>query len=157
MKIVQTRDADLVKRIITDPRIYPWVTEDDAPPVERFDCAGVVDAPGVYFLSPLDGADVAGVFMVHRHTSSIYEVHTCILPKYWGRSIEAARALIAWVFDNTGCRKLITLVPENNRHALALAKNAGMQEQGCITQSYLKGGKMLDQIILGIGRRQLCQ
>lgn len=156
IEIVKTGDAELVKAIITHPKIYPFVTEDGAPAPEVFSVRGLVDHPGIHFLAPIADDQVAGVFMVHSETPSIYVVHTCILPEFWGRAEEAGRELIRWVFQNTKCNKLVTYVPKDNRLAYRLAIAVGMQEQGCITESYMKNGVLIDQHVLGIGRRQVC-
>jgi RimJ/RimL family protein N-acetyltransferase len=157
MRIERTNDTDLARRIMTHPRIYPWVTEDGSPAPENFKLDGLSNHPGIYFLTPLsEDGKVAGVFMVHRNTVSIFECHTCILPEFWGQSLEAAKLMFRWVFDNTPCQKLVTLVPVNNRLALRLAKRAGMEEEGCIRESYMKNGVLIDQIILGVGRGQVC-
>lgn len=156
MNIARTRDADLVKRIIGHPKIYPHVSEDGSVAPEALDYSALVVLDGIYFLAPMDEERVAGVFMVQQQTLSIYEVHTCILPEYWGRAEQAGRLLIEWVFANTRCNKLITRVPKNNRLAHRLAVSVGMTEQGCITESYMQNGVLLDQIILGIGRREAC-
>jgi hypothetical protein len=57
-----------------------------------------------------------------------------------------------WIWHNTPCRRLITNVPADNRLAFQFALSAGMEPYGKNEDSFLKGGKLLDQICLGISR-----
>lgn len=160
MRIERTFDREFVNEVITHPRIYPHVSQDFAPAPAEFDCGPIMAVPDALFLVPMDGEERCGVFMVHPHSAIVHEVHTCILPQYWGRSVEAGRALIEWVFDNTKCLKLLTLVPDHNDLAYRLALKCGMVSQGTLTASYLKGGKLLDQRILAVSkaeRRSTCR
>ena len=80
-----------------------------------------------------------------------YEIHTCILPPYRGRAaIHAGKDAGAWMFENTQCRKIVTLVPEDNRPALFHALNSGMRKEGLIKDSFLQDGDLSDLILLGL-------
>lgn len=152
MRIERTKDRDFVNSVIRHPKIYPHVSQDFSPAPEKFDCAPMIAAEGILFLAPVFDSGPGGVFMVHPHTHIVHEVHTCILPEYWGRSAEAGAGLIRWVFEHTPCLKLITHVPVNNRLAYKLARTVGMVDEGRLTRSYLKNGVLLDQIILAISK-----
>lgn len=157
MRIERTRDAALVKAVMTHPAIYPHITEDGGPTPEHFDPSRSVAIDAMYFLAIWDGNTNAGVFMVHPHTTITYEVHTCILPAYWGEKAKlAAHALLEWMFSQTPCRKLITHVPIYNRVALRFAQQAGMRIEGINRASIMKNGKPMDQYLLGILKEELC-
>lgn len=104
------------------------------------------------------GERLIGVFVLFARSSILWEVHTGILPEH--RSAHggaAARALIAFLFSQTECRKLVTLVPEFNRPALLYALRAGLRKEGVLTASFLKGGVLHDQTLLSINKEQLCR
>jgi len=160
MRIERTYDREFVNGVISHPRIYPHISQDFSPAPEAFDCAPMMAMPEILFLAPMRGDERCGVFMVHPHTAIVHEIHTCILPQYWGHSVEAGRAVIEWIFENTKCVKLLTLVPDHNDLAYRLAIACGMVSQGTLTASYLKGGKLLDQKILAVSkteRKSPCQ
>ena len=150
IRIERCFDPALVTEIITNPKIYPHVSDDYSPPQDEFTAERLVQNAWIYFLTPIFEERTVGVFMVHGHNGVMYEVHTCILPEFWGKSVEAAKVGTQWMFENTPCRKLITLVPVYNRLAYRLALRAGMKDQGIITKSFLKNGTLFDQYVLGI-------
>lgn len=149
--ISRTQHVGLIKSIVTHPKIYPHVADDTAPPPEEFDPSVAAEHPGYYFLVARDGEEVLGLFMVHQHNGVMFEIHTCLLPSAWGeRALEAGRAVLRWVFDNTPCEKLITFVPKYNRLAKKFALACGLVEEGVVSSSYKKNGRLLDQHLLGI-------
>lgn len=110
----------------------------------------------ILYLVPIEDKPL-GVFMVFPTTSVCFEVHTNILPEYWGKALEAAKALIAWVFTQTECEKLITRVPAFNKLAYQLAIRVGMRSEGVNTKSFRKHGMLFDQHMMGIEKGSLCQ
>ena len=150
MRIDRCTDPKIINSIISHPRIYPHVSDDHSPKAEDFDCSEALRTDGVYFLTPIDG-EVLGCFIVHLHTMTLFEVHTCLLPCCWGKKALEATALCAkWVFGNTTCQKLMTWVPTYNKLAYRLAIRSGMQDEGLCKKSYLKNGVLLDMHLLGL-------
>jgi len=151
--IKRTHDMQFVKEVMTHPRIWKWIS-DDGCSVETFD---PVDSDKLYWLTPV-GESRMGVFFVHPHNTVTYEIHTAILPEYWGNGSDlAAIEVLKWIFSNTPCQKLITHVPQNNPFALRFAKFAGLQIEGINRKSFMKNGQLLDQYLLGISKEAICQ
>lgn len=149
MRIERTFDEELIRSIITHPKIYPYASDDSSPAADRFRPSM---HESIYYLTPID-SEVMGVFMLVPVNAITYEVHTCIQPEYWGKkAAEAARLLIDWMFGNTPCRKIITHVPAYNRLAYRFAKQAGLADEGLIKNSFLKHGQVYDQHLLGIAK-----
>ena len=142
-------DAKLVNSIVTHPKIYPFVSDDHSPSPEEYDCSPALGLEGIYYLT-IYGPDLLGLFFVHMHTGTLFEVHTCLLPKCWGRSLDATKACADWVFGNTSCQKLMTWVPTCNRLAYRLAIKSGMKDEGLSKKSHLKNGVLLDMHLLGL-------
>jgi len=91
--------------------------------------------------------------MFHATNAICWEVHTCLLPCAWGeRAYIAARALPEWIWRHTPCRRIVTNVPSSNRLALRFALRAGMTIYGCNKASYLKNGRLCDQLCLGLSK-----
>lgn len=144
--IAVMHDLDRVNSLMKDDRVWPHVSCD------RCD-KETYSAPedGIY-LGAYDDEVNAGFFLVQPVNSVTLEIHTVIDPLFWGRSIEFAKQVILWIFENTETLKIITLVPENNKKAARLAERSGMLLEGVVTKSYLKDGVLLDQFLYGIGK-----
>lgn len=154
ISIERTYDMALVRRIVTDPAIWPHVHEDGT---ERDGWEPCASDEFMWMLA--SGSEPLGVFLVHARGVACFEMHTCILPHAWGEGAkQAAQELLRWAFTDGGCMKMVTNVPAYNRAALRFAKAGGMREEGINRASYLHAGQMIDQIMLGITKEEwLCQ
>lgn len=148
------KDVEQVNRVMRHPSVYPDSIDDGcSPDANTFDAGPLLESAGMYFLGWCVDAAWAGLWMLKPWNSTTYEIHTCILPPYRGQAaIHAAKDAGRWMFENTECRKIVTLVPEDNRPAMAYALAGGMEKEGVIKNSILKDGDLLDQTILGIGK-----
>ncbi|MGB1214613.1 MAG: GNAT family N-acetyltransferase [Pikeienuella sp.] len=148
-----TNDFDMIRRFMTHPRVWPHISDDGCPDSAQFEPL----REGVLYLAVRNEPNILGIFLYHPHNSIMAEVHTCMNPMHWGSSVEAGRATLGWVFDNTNWQKIITHVAETNRLALKLARDVGMTVEGNNRASFLKDGVLLDQYLLGITKEELCQ
>lgn len=141
-------DYALIRTIVTHPRIWPFISDDGSPPVEQY---RPIESEAVWYVVARDGAEILGLWMLHPHNAVCWEIHTCLLPGAWGdRALEAARLFPEWIWANTVCRRVVTNVPDYNRVALKFAWRSGMLEYGVNPASFLKNGKLYDQVCLGI-------
>jgi RimJ/RimL family protein N-acetyltransferase len=153
----RSTDYELCKRILTHPRIYDHISDDFSPDPADYE---PIDHPSVWYVIVRDtpdtdnaDAELLGLWMLQPLNGVCWEIHTALLPNAWGeRGRRAAKHMAQWVWEHTTCRRLVTNVPENNRLALAFAEAAGMKVYGRNTRSFLKGGKLLDQILLGLSK-----
>lgn len=140
-------DFDILNAIVREESVYRACSDDFAPDAQAFDLTGA----GMLFVLVRAGGMIAGFYALHFHSAIMAEIHTCILPRFRGdTAARAARKIIAWVFEQTQCLKLITLVPECNKVAAAYARRAGLVDEGLLTKSFLKGGVLHDQLLLAI-------
>ena len=145
--ISRTHDIALIKSILTDPRVYGAMADDFAPPADQYE---PLEHPEMIYLA-VDGDK--GIFALLPHSRIMLEVHTCLLPDLWGaRALEAAAALLAWVWENTICERLITAVAHHNRLAFRFAQKAGLEIYGRNPMAFKKNGKLEDIVMLGISR-----
>lgn len=144
-------DLELVRLIMTLPRIYRHITDDFSPPPEEFRPA---EHPSICYVLVFDGHEHLGLFVVTRHNGVTVEIHTCLLPCAWGaRAKQAASEFAAWLWANAPqIQRIVTVVPDYNRLALRFARAAGMTEYGRNPASIQKGGKLHDEILLGLSR-----
>ena len=154
IQLSETHNLQTVKEIVTHPSIYPFVADDGSPNPEEW------EAPDSFtYCLVHDGDEILGVWIFRKCNAVTWEVHTCLLPNARGkRGYEALKLLPEWAWKNLeGARRVITEVVEDNQPALVFALRAGMEKYGVNKQSYLKGGKLLDAILLGISRGETCQ
>ena len=153
MRISRTFDYELVRALMTHPRVYPWLADDGSPPPEEYEPP---ESDLLYYLLVEEDGPV-GVFLFVPENAATVHVHTCLTPAIWGRSIEATEAARRWIFENTQFQRITTTIPEDNRLAARLAVRSGMKEYGRNPKSYLKGGVLLDQVLYGMNKEQPCR
>ena len=148
-------DYELIRKIITHLSVYKHLTDDLSPAAEDYE---PIQHDSMWYVIVRDTLDqehseLLGLWMFHPVNGICWEVHTALLPNAWGpRGRKAARLMAQWIWDHTPCRRIVTNVPENNRLALAFALAAGMQVYGENRASFLKDGKLIDLICLGISK-----
>lgn len=160
MTFERTQDYDLIRRIMSHPRVYPHITDDGCSPVEEFH---PVESPEIWYVlvrsengHTLSFGDVVGMWVFVPQNAVCWEVHTCMLPAAYGEAAAiAAKQMAEWIWSYTPCRRIITNVPVNNRLALRFAKAAGMVEFGRNERSFLKNGALVDQIMLGLTKEEV--
>lgn len=142
---------DRIHRIMTHPRIWPWITDDYAGPPESFH---VHHHETLCYVLVEEGARTMGLFLLEQHNGCHVEVHTCLLPAAWLRDSRAIAAqAVAWLWENCPqIERLTTTVPQNNMLALRFAQALGMVEYGVNPSSFKKGGKLMNQTLLGMNR-----
>jgi len=148
-------DNALVCSILGHPSVYGWVTDDSAPPAKDLDYTPFLALESVYVLMPREGC----LTIYIPRNGVTWEVHSAALPESRGKTMtDAARESLAWMFENTPCRKVVTCVPSFNPLALRLAKQTGMVQEGIDRRSFLKDGVIYNQTLLGICKEeQLCR
>jgi hypothetical protein len=151
MRIERTYDYDLAKAILAHPSVYAWMVSDGAPAPQdvQIDVSGFT----YYLLVKTDDGELLGMFIVvpYRNTSVTWEVHTCLLPCCRGaNAVLAYHAGVQWLKDHTICKKVIGNICEDNKPALFMALRAGNEIIGVNKASIMKGGKLLDQTIVGM-------
>lgn len=146
-------DLEFIREVMAHPKIWPHISDDHSGKREDF----VPSLHGSFrYLTPEHKGDRVGVFFYHPHSVILWEVHTCILPQFWGDpATQAARAGLRWMIDHAGAKKIITHVPRINQKARMFALRVGMKDEGVNRQSFLKNGQLVDQYILGITQEEI--
>jgi RimJ/RimL family protein N-acetyltransferase len=71
------------------------------------------------------------------------------------RALAAMRELLGrggWLWANTPCLRAVTNVPSDNPIAYRFGSRAGLKEYGRNPRSFLRGGVLRDQILMGISK-----
>ncbi|HOK45864.1 MAG TPA: GNAT family protein [Bryobacteraceae bacterium] len=141
---------DIVRLVMTEPSVWRGITDDTCPPAESFRPLAL---PSIQYVLAFDDEELLGLWMLAWQNGVTIDIHTCLLPSGRGpRGLEAAKRLAEWIWENTRCQRITTSVPAYNRLALRFAERAGMTRFGVNEKSFLKHGKLHDQILLGLSR-----
>lgn len=144
----RTHDAELVRSIVTHPKVYRGsLLSDFAPAREHYQVAAD-DAN--WYLIPRYAGEPLGVFVFCPYNPVWWEVHIAMLPQCWGIADEVAQAMVRWMREHCPCKKITATIPDYNRLTLALARRIGMSFIGLNTKSTLKDGQLRDQHIFGL-------
>jgi RimJ/RimL family protein N-acetyltransferase len=148
----RSRDYALISAIMRHPRLYGAAADDFACARESFEAR---QDEAIWYVMAYDGARVLGLFAICPQNAVTWEIHTRLLPDTWGAiATAAARAIVPWIWENTGCRRLVTACPSYNRLAVRFAERAGgMVRYGVNPASWLKDGQLFDQVLLGISKQ----
>lgn len=151
-------DMKSVRDFITHQQVYRHVVDDASPARDLFQPAPAHGDSVLYVLveEERDGG-AAGIFAFYQQNSVTTEAHTCVHPALWGRTEEAARTAIAWVFSNTAFLRIVSCVPDDNPLAARLAVKAGMTQYGYNPNSFLRNGNLLGMDLYGISKEAICQ
>lgn len=155
LQVRRTSDMNLVRSLIINPEVYPWVTDDGSPAVASYMPIPANGDIVLYVLVEQHG--VQGIFAFFQQNAATTEVHACVQPSRWGRTEEAARAAIDWVFSNTAYVRIVCSAPDDNPLAARLAIKAGMTQYGYNPNSFLRHGRLLGVDLYGISKEAICQ
>jgi len=152
MKVLRTFDPVLVHAIMTEPEMFATVAEDGQRP-EQFR----PDVHSEAWLMMFDDEDVYALYRVHAMNSVTCEIHAQVRPKHRKvRSRETGVLALKWIYDNAPqYKKVICWVPEIYPNVRAFAESFGFELEGTNKKSYIKGGKLRDQWLLGISREAI--
>ena len=143
-------DKEWINKIFHADGVFDYISDDFS---EKNDIAGVFLEHGI-ILNPEPGV----VFTLHKVNSITREIHVAATPESRGkRAISAGKKVLKWIFENTDCLKLISFIPTANRHTILYALKNGFIKEGINEKSLMKGGKLIDQVLVGLTREKwLC-
>lgn len=129
MIIEETRDLELIKSLLSDPKLFA-VTYGQGNTIDTL----VID-PNQRYLLIKDRVNIYGFFQLREFTKIMIECHINIVSKYWGESDISLTASIAgfkWLRDNTEYTKAFTDVPICCVEVIRLCKKIGWKLCGIV-------------------------
>ena len=153
MTFERTTRYGLVRGILTDPGLYDHMTDDSAPPREKFE---VNTHPAIRYVIVYDGFEVLGLFCFFPQNAICWDAHVALLRKLRPETTRRiGREVMEWLWANTPCRRLVASVPECNGAAVHYGldpEGMGLEWYGRNEKSFLKGGKLWNQVLMGRSR-----
>lgn len=146
----RTEDMELVRLILTHPKIYGPGSDDFSPDATEWKPP---KGEHLLYVLVLENDEVAGLFTVLFVSPILYKIDGGFLPWAWGKCTEAAcTAFINWLFEHTGCERIIADVPAYNELSLRMTRIMGMKQYGENPESYLKHHKLHNVLLMGISK-----
>jgi RimJ/RimL family protein N-acetyltransferase len=150
-------DTNFIKKLYDNHNMIKYLTDDNSPSLVDIGIENIISAESIYPIismigeTPSKNVTDTGLFLFFPWNYTTYELHVAILPEYRGRhSVDSGILAGKWMFNNTCCRKIVTMIPVPNYKAKALALAVGMQQEGLNRKSYCKDGVLYDQYLYGI-------
>ena len=149
-------DADAINALMRCSSIYPYIIDDGCPEnPEDFDASGAIGKDGIHYIGWFDGDHLVGLWIFLRWSAAMFQGHVCLLPNFRGkRGIDSSAIAVQWMFDNTPCRKIMALVPEESKAVIGLVRSMGFAREGRLRKSFLKDGRLFDEIVFGYSGKE---
>lgn len=146
IRFERTKDYGLIKRVMTDPGVYPKITDDFSVSAEQFE---PIQSDLLWYVAAWDNEQLLGVFLLAPRNGIEYQVHNYLLPGSRRLALKVARLGLAWAWENIKCRRIIGVTPAHETAALKVAAAAGMTRFGLDEKSLMRGGVLYDQVYTG--------
>lgn len=134
------------------PEIYFVSADDLIPSPEQVDFRpALCNDNRLTFGVTIEDIGLVGYIQYVRRNSIMCEVHAGFLKGYAGKIVkQAGIATLDLVFSHKGMRKVIAVIPADNKAARYSIRQFGFKREGCLTESILRGGQMRDLILYGL-------
>ena len=148
--VFRSRDFRAIRALALHPRIFPHITDDCSndpkawQPTENEQVISLLakDDQGIFGF---------GIFIPQTHTQ--YGAHLGFLPRSWGNlALASWKEMFAWMWKNTNARRCVGEIARDNKLAIRLCRRAGCEIYGINPRSKLRGGKLIDQVCVGISK-----
>jgi hypothetical protein len=153
MTFTRTRDLALVRRTLTDASQVRMSAE-DATDVATWQPHADERVIYIAVTGPtkcVAFTELLGIFTLIPENSVCFQIHAALLPHCWGsRTRLALRGALAFAWRETPARRIVASIPAFNRLAVRLARDAGMTCYGINSASFLRGGRLHNQVLVGI-------
>lgn len=147
MLVSPSKDLKFLEELVNHPDVYQWV---------HGDIEGPIDVSSIAVREFIILKADSGAFLFVNNGSNSWEVHTQFLRKQ--RAYPAAKDAAEYMFTNTPCEQITTMVPRNNVAAKRLTQKIGFSYVGTKgTWPTDSGPVPLDHFTLTKQRWQECQ
>ncbi len=147
-----SRNWELIRSVLAEPRCYRKMVNDEAPSIEDF--AVTPSDNFIYVLAVESDTIVLALFLLlpceMLDGTIAAECHFCFIPEAWGHTKEIAEGFLEWVWRETSIVRLLGPVPAYNRLAYRLASAVGFQRAATVSDTRMKNGRSFDVLMMEI-------
>lgn len=147
MIISETKDIELIDRILRDPEIYDRITDDRSPDIEDFE--PIPPSDYVYYLT--DEQNI-GLIFYHWKNGVTLEGHVHVLKEHREKAMTFSQKALKWTWANTEALKIIVNIPTLYPDVIKFVEKNGFEMEGLHKGSYLKNSVLYDLALLGLSR-----
>jgi RimJ/RimL family protein N-acetyltransferase len=99
--------------------------------------------------------ELGGLVTLDLANPGVGSTHCLFVKRMWGQetTLPALREVYRLIFE-TGLRKLLAFVFDDNWQIKAIARKLGARREGFLRQQTMRGGKPVDMVILGLLREE---
>ena len=149
LTIERTFSYATIRKIALDPAVYPYVSDD----FSSRDTWQVPEGDQYIYLLARHHDTTLGFSAFLPRNGILAEAHVCFLPQGRGRAaVHAFRAMLDWIWRNTKYVRIVGEIARDHRAALRFVALCGFERYGINRASKLRGGKLVDQVALGISK-----
>lgn len=143
----RTQDYTLIREILTHEKIFPHIGDDFAP---GRDVWRPLEDDRIWYVIARHRGEILGLFLSLPTNAICWECHVSMLPCAWGELAKrAGREVIPWILERTKALRLVAQISDGNPLAIRYAKACGFKTYGRNEKSWMKNGKLHDQVCLG--------
>ena len=153
LKAIPTKNALLIREIMTEGKLWEQLSEDHAPAKE--DWMPDMRYPWLVLTREIDDmVELYGVVAFIPQTPIVYKFHPAFLPDKWGDAqiTDLTKLALDWAWKNLPVQKIVASVPVIYKSTLRLGQRVGFKREGINKKSFLKDGILHDQYYLGLTR-----
>jgi hypothetical protein len=142
--VYPTRDTEWLNRMVNHPDIAPHVRDDSTP--STIDVSPLADTKSVFLRVDCDGHEAGFAIFIYFGAEK-YELHSGMLKAFRGRNtLDAARAVLRWMRDNTPCQEIVTWAFSCARHVVVLVRVLGFTETNRSKWPATVNGQTVDRV-----------
>lgn len=145
MKRLGPDDYEEAARILLNESILPFVMDDGIVDHETM-LKRCLRMDAVYFLMP----DPDSLFLYVPVNCITWQIHANVLPESRGNGARLFSDTLAYMFEDTPCRKIIAMVPVCNPRANRMGRKCGFIQEGLIRGSWKLNDQVFDVILDGL-------
>ena len=150
MKIFRSRDYAALRRLATDPAIFPHISDDFTSDPKQWK---PLESDVIVHLVAQDEHGPCGFGVFIPDTWVCWRAHVAFLPRaYGGDALSSFRKMLGWMWEQTEARRIVGEIRRDNTLAIRFVRRAGFEIYGINRRSYLKNGVLVDQMCLGISK-----
>lgn len=153
ISIERIYNKELIRKILTDDRIWSTIAEDGQLP-GLFE----VELDKNIFLGIFNENICMGIYILHAFNGCTLKIHANMLPEYRKEyATETGEKILEWFRDEAleKYQKLVAMIPEIYPHVYHFTINRGFNDEGRLIKAHRKNGELHDIHILGLERKTL--
>jgi len=141
-----------IDKILTDPSIYPLISDDQSPRREDFTVQVLMQNENVHALCPNKNT----VILFLPKNGVTWEIHYHVLKAGRGEEIrKITPEILKYAFTKIeNCKKLICSISELHKNVIDFSTSMGMKHEGRRKSSVQKNNILYDEILLGMRRTE---